>query len=179
MKKTLLTAAVIVACAGALAQGTVNVSSTPSSIGSTQLVTDADGVTPLAGADYFAQMYMGPDADSLAPQGKAVNFLSGGGAGFFRDTDTVVVDNVAAGAEGIAQVRAWEASGGASFEAALAAGALVGTSANFLQATGGAGAPPTLPANMVNFTAFSLVPEPSTAALGILGAIALMLRRRK
>lgn len=179
MKKTLLTAAVTVACVGALAQGTVNFSSTPSAIGSTQLVTDPAG-TPLAGADYFAQLYMGPDAASLAPQGRAANFLTGGGAGYFRDTEVVVVDNVAPGASGVAVVKAWEASGGASYEAALASGALTGANAApFVQATGGAGSPPGLPANLVNFTAFSLVPEPSTAALGILGAIALMLRRRK
>ena len=178
MKRTLLTVAVIVASAGALAQGTVNFSNTPSQIGGTQgQIFGTDGATPLDGVNYWAQLYTGAP-DSLVPQGAAVNFLSGAGAGYFNG-GSVTVDNIAPGAEGVAEVRAWEAAGGNSWEAALAADAPVGQSGEFLQMTGGAGAPPSLPENMVNMTGFSLVPEPSSAALGILGAIALMLRRRK
>ena len=140
-------------------------------------MTDYSG-SPLAGDAFLAQLYMGPDANSLAPQGRAVNFLTGGGAGYFRDTEVVVVDNVAPGAEGVAQVRTW-GSGAGTWEDALASNLYVASGNVFLQATGGAGSPPGLPANMVNFTAFSLVPEPSPAALGVLGGIALALRRRR
>ena len=182
MKKTLLTVAVLIASAGVLAQGTVNFTNLPSQVGSQQPVFEADGATPLAGEAYFAQLYMGMTEDALAPVGAAVYFRTGAAAGYFppsgMPTDRIV-ESVAPGATGVAQVRAWEAAGGDTYEAAMAAGALTGMSASFAQATGGDGAPPSLPKNMVNFTSFSLVPEPSTAALGILGAVAFMLRRRK
>jgi hypothetical protein len=75
-------------------------------------------------------------------------------------------------------VRAWEAAGGTSYDAALAGGFRTGVILVyrddwrrwFL---------PSLPANLVGLTSFSLVPEPSTYALLALGAAALFLRRRK
>jgi hypothetical protein len=61
----------------------------------------------------------------------------------------------------------------------VAGGFKAGKSTAITVTTGGAGSPPSLPANLVGLTSFSLVPEPSTYALLALGAAALFLRRRK
>ena len=102
----------------------------------------------------------------------------GAGAGYFSG-GSVPVDNVAPGATGVAEVRAWESSGGNTWDQALDAGARVGQSSEFEQTTGGAGSPPGLPLNMVNFEGFGMLPEPSATTFLVLGGIAMMLRRRR
>jgi hypothetical protein len=81
------------------------------------------------------------------------------------------------------QLRAWEASGGSTYEAALAAGVRTGTGNVFsvgpLGGNDPGGGPPFTDPNLTGFQSFALVPEPSTIALGLLGAAALLLRRRK
>jgi hypothetical protein len=177
MKKLLLVAACIVATVGALAQGQVNFNNTGPAIGGTGApVFDTDGTTLLAGTDYLAQLYAGPDAGSLAAVGVATAFRTGAGAGFIVG-GTVATPSVAPGAAASVQMRAWKASDGATFEAAQAAG-LWGMGNIISVTTGGAGVPPSLPANLTGLTSFSLVPEPSTIALLALGAAALFLRRR-
>jgi hypothetical protein len=67
----------------------------------------------------------------------------------------------------------------ASYAAALAGGGILGTSALF---TFTVPTPPPGPTSfdMINFASFEIVPEPSVIALGLIGAGALfMLRRRK
>jgi len=180
MKKILLAAACVAATIGALAQGTVNFSNLPGAIGGAGApIHDTDGTTGLAGTAFFAQLYAGPDAGSLAPIGAAVNFRTGAGAGFVTAADlSRAIATVAPGATAQVQVRAWRASDGATYDAAVAAGGHYGFSNVFTVATGGSGTPPSLPANLVGLQSFSLIPEPSTIALGALGAAALLLRRR-
>jgi hypothetical protein len=145
-------------------------------------VLDVDGTTRLEGTAYWAQLFAGIDGSSLAAYGDPLNFRTGAGAGFFNTTgvDTSrAIGTVAPGAVATVEVRAWEAAGGTSYDAALAGGFKTGASAQIAVTTGGAGSPPSLPANLVGLTSFSLVPEPSTYALLALGAAALFLRRRK
>jgi hypothetical protein len=73
-------------------------------------------------------------------------------------------------------MRAWEAAKGASYEAAVAGGGIYGSSLPVSLALSN---PPAAPTDMVGLAAFSLVPEPSTMALGVLGVAALLLRRRQ
>lgn len=168
----------------ALAQGTVNFNNAPSAVGGTGArIFDVDGTTALAGTAFLAQLYAGPTADSLAPIGATLTFRTGAGAGF---VDTAAgtartIGSVAAGAVATIQVKAWEAASGATYEAALAAGGKTGFSNVITVTTGGAGEPPSLPANLTGLTSFQLtiIPEPSTIALGLLGVGALLLRRRK
>jgi hypothetical protein len=146
------------------------------------IITDKAG-DPIAGDAGWAQLYAGPDADSLAPIGQAVNFLPAGSGfeGFFSG-GALAIPSVAPGANAEISVRAWLATQGTSWEQAVASGDNFGWSNNggtFTVATGGAGSPPSLPANLVGMEAFQLIPEPSTTALGIIGAFALLLRRRK
>lgn len=182
MKRTLLAIAALCAAVGVLAQGTVNFTNDGYTLGDARPVFDVDGTSPLFGDAFLAQLYAGPDAGSLAPVGNAAPFFDDFGdanlAGVFSDGNRVI-ETVAPGADAVIEVRAWAAADGGTYEAAEAAGGKVGKSAQFTVATGGAGSPPGLPANLAGFSSFSLVPEPSTAALGLLGAFALLLRRRK
>jgi hypothetical protein len=185
MKRLLAGIACLALCVGAFAQGTVIFNNSPSTSGPAGVgapVFDVDGTTRLAGVEYLAQLFAGPDGNSLTPWGAALTFRTGAGAGFFNTTgvDTArAIGSVAPGATATIQVKAWEAAGGTSYDEALAGGFKAGASGIFSVVTGGAGQPPGLPANLVGLTSFSLVPEPSTYALLALGAAALFLRRRK
>jgi hypothetical protein len=187
MKRILAGIACLALSVGAFAQGTVVFSNTQSALGvpGGAPVFDVDGVTRLAGAEYLAQLFAGPDINSLQPWGvDASPFRTGAGAGFWNPgaDSTRIIGSVAPGAEATIVVRAWEAAGGTSFDVAKAAGAKWGESTAFSVATGGVvvgGNPPSFPTALTGLTSFSLVPEPSTYALLALGAAALFLRRRK
>jgi hypothetical protein len=178
MKKLIVVAALGLVAVGALAQGAFtfgnkNLIATPPI---DARVFGPDGVTGLAGAAYWAQAYIKLPAQadtSYVPVGAAVNFRTGANAGYIAP---VIVGTTYADQTDInVQMRAWDAAGGTSYEAALAAGKLVGSSAAItvkLTVT------PATPADMSGIASFSLVPEPSTLALGVLGAAALLLRRR-
>jgi hypothetical protein len=178
MKKHIIAAIAVIASAGALAQGTINLSTARSAIGTEQFVFEADGTTKLAGPTYVGQLYVGAAEASLAAIGNVSPFLSGAGAGVWRGTpNPIAVPGIALGGSGVAQLWAWDSSYN-SFSAAMAAGK-AGKSAVFAITTGGQGEPPAVPGNLVNFKSFSLIPEPSTIALGLLGAASLLFFRRK
>jgi hypothetical protein len=176
MKKNILAAIAVIACAGAMAQGTLVLSTAPSAVGSSQQVKDALGA-PLTGPQYAGQLYVGATETSLAAVGVVSPFLTGGGAGYWRGTPSPIATSLPLGGSGVAQLWAWDTSY-ASFDAAMAAGK-AGKSAVFAITTGGQGEPPAVPGNLVNFKGFSLIPEPSTIALGLLGAASLLFFRRK
>lgn len=105
--------------------------------------------------------------------------------GYF-DNGVLLVPGVAAGATASFEVRAW--SGATAYDAATLKG-----SASFTQATGtwddgvGGTNPPgpksgpdlAVPSFTVGAAGTPVIPEPSTIALGVLGAAALLIRRRK
>lgn len=174
MKKLLLTAAAMMVAVGVYAQGSVNFANFASGVDAP--VFDVDNTTALDGNTYMAQLYAGADEASLAPVGAAVPFLSGAGAGYWAPTARQIA-SVAPGSPAAVQVRAWNTTTGADWDSAL----IRGESAVLTVTTGGAGAPPSLPAVMTGLESFSLVviPEPSTIALGVLGAAALLFARRR
>jgi len=106
---------------GALAQGQVNFNN---KVGTTVDAPVYDGLTKVSGADWLAQLYVGKDEGSLAPVGATAVFRTGAGAGYFIGgaRDISIAGTV------LAQVRVWEAAGGASYEAAAAAGKKYGKS---------------------------------------------------
>lgn len=138
----------------------------------------ADGVTKL-GSAYLGQLYAGPTGGSLAPIGTAVAFKDGSGLGYIV-AGKVLVPTVAEGGKADVIFKAWKASDGTSFEAAMNSGGLYGQSELLVGIiTGGDNlSPAVVPQPLTGLASFSLVPEPSTVALGLLGAAALLLRRR-
>lgn len=177
MKKALIAVACAVVSLSAYAQGTLNFNNRVPANSIDAPVFNVGNTVKLEGTGFLAQIYAGPTADSLAAVGVASPFRTGAGAGYINAgaNAAVSVPTVAPGANAFVRVRAWDTSTGATYEAA----GIKGESALLTIATGGVGAPPSLPANLVGLTSFSLVPEPSTIALGVLGAAALLLRRRK
>jgi hypothetical protein len=187
LKKTLsaVVALGLASTASVLAQGTVSFNNRVlDTDGVTFLVNapvfDSNGTTLLAGAAYMAALYAGPDDQSLAQVGAAVVFRTGTREGYVDITSPDrTISTVAAGGSARIQIRAWEAAGGATYEAALAGGFKTGVSGTISVTTGGSGNPPSLPANLIGLQSFNLVPEPSVVVLGLLGACGLFLRRRK
>ena len=132
---------------------------------------------PLDGSAYWTQAYvkLATDPDSsYAPVGSAVNFRTGNNAGYI--VPVVVTTSFFGGTSVNVEMRVWEASGGSSYEAAVAAGKLAGKSAPVtLSVTVG----PNAPADMIGLQSFGCIPEPSSLALAVLGAAVLWRRRRR
>jgi hypothetical protein len=180
MKKLLVTLAAVLVSASAFGQGTINFNNLVSSAGINAPVFKPDGVTGAgAGAGASAQLYLVTGAagsETYTPIPTVLQFRTtpaGTAQGYVNNPTTVQVPNVAPGSPANVVLRAWE---GASYDTASVKGqsALVS-----IPALGGAGQPPSVPANLVGLTSFSMIPEPSTMALGLLGAAALLYRRRK
>lgn len=177
MKKLLLVASLLVATTAAMAQGTLNFNTRVLADGIDAKGFAEDGVTPLEGDAYKAQLYTGVAADSLTAVGSPISFRTGSAAGWLNGSE--VVTSIPLNSAGFAQIKAWRAADGATFEEASGApGGLFGMSNVIPVTTGGGGNPPALAGNLIGIQAFSLIPEPSTIALGLLGAAALLLRRR-
>lgn len=139
------------------------------------------GGTLLSGANFVAQLYYGASAGSLVPITDAASpFRTGTGAGYWNaGTDsTRVLPGISPGSTVFLQVRVWNTSIAATYDAVRLTGSNYGDS-NTFPAVAGGGSPPTAPAALGGLQQFALVPEPSTIALGILGAAALLFRRRK
>jgi len=143
--------------------------------------------TRITGPTFLGQLYVGANAGSLGPIGSPVAFApAGSGAEGYIDSGTISVTDptLNAGSSAVYVLRAWNASAGATFEAAsVAPGGIFGSSAVTPITLGGTvpGTPPTLLTATANLHAsFPVgVPEPSVLALGLLGGAALILRRRK
>lgn len=177
MKKLLLIAACMVATVAAFAQGQIVVANSAAVNGVRANVTTDTG-TPLTGANFWAQVYAGPSADSLTAQGTAVNFRTGANAGLIS-AQTLSVASVAPGAGAFVQLKAWEGAAGSTYESSVGKTATGFSNIVGPFVSGGAGSPPSTPPNVTGLQSFAIViPEPSTIALALLGAGALFIRRR-
>lgn len=193
MKKALVILLSVLASLPALAQQ-VSFSNKDSAKNINAPIYDvAVGGVKLDGANYFAQLFggaKGTPENTLAALGDPVNFRTGTAAGYISAT-TVTIPGVGYGAAAVVQMRAWSANGGATWAAASAAAL-----ANAAVHTGKSGLIDiTMPASavdpnvpgLVGLASFPIVssggtvivPEPSTMALCLLGAAALLIRRRK
>ncbi len=166
MKKLVILLACTVIATSAFAQGTINFTNMKPT---KQISTDPAGAS-LEGE--IAQMYAGTSDGNLAAVGSPVAFYTGKKAGYFSGG---VVD-VGFNGAGFFQVKAW--SGADTFDAALISGM-----SNVIGLTPGdsTASPPGLPADLAGLEAFSLtvIPEPGTIALAVLGLAAFFVRRRK
>jgi hypothetical protein len=183
MKKLLIAlAAVVAATVASYGQGAVGQVVFANKVG-----TALDAPVTIAGSNpavgpgpgYSAQLYLAnADGSAGAALTPASTFRAAGtGAAAIADRywlpQTVDVTGHAPGDSVSFLVRAWQTSQG-SYDAATSKG----QSLPFTVAIGGGTLPP---ANLLTLQSFTVtsVPEPSIIALGVLGAAALALRRRK
>jgi hypothetical protein len=164
--------------------------------------TGATSPTDYANGNLWSvQLYAAAGGSTPTPVAGAVaNMFTSGNAGLYNVTGNpvVTIPNVAAGASASLQLAAWYNAGGtiSSYAAAVAAGGAAAPSGLSTIGTenlgGGVVTPPDLPGPgnsgvTGGITSFSLVggsggsttPEPSTIALGIMGASAFLMRLRR
>ena len=110
---------------------------------------DEDGVL-LSGQAYLAQLYAGTESDQLIKVGEPTGFLTNEMSGYFGG-GTVTIPFIQGGLMAWVQVRAWEAAGGTSFEAAALSGHWTGISSILHVMTGNPslGGVPTPPALLI------------------------------
>lgn len=190
MKKLTLTAASLMAAVSVYAQGTVDFQNflAPEGIGNDRTgapVVVADNiVAQLYWSATMSGVYMAVGTPTMVGDAFGTPF-----PGYFGALDAIRIDQITpAGGTAFFEVRAWESTYGNTFEAAIAAGpmngrvALRGVSGPFEIDTGNPlASPPDIPPDVGSFMPnFSVnVPEPSVVALGIIGAGALLLLRRR
>lgn len=170
----------------ALGQGTLTFLNTATGTGVTggSPVTDGLGGPRLAGTGFWTQLYSSAtQGGTYAAIGTPVNFRTGAAAGFVN-VSTVAVPSGAPGTSVWIQMRAWEGAAGSSYESVLATGKTGFSAAIQVGPLGGpdpAGGPAFTAPNLTGLQGFAIVPvpEPSTIALGLLGAAGLLIRRRK
>jgi hypothetical protein len=174
MKKLLIALAAALVTVASYGQGQVVFGNLGGGINAPVMLGDT-GHGP--GPDYTAQLFL-QSGNSFTPLTPPSTFRpAGAGAQAIADrywvTQTVDVPGIQPGGNATFVVRAWRTALG-SFDAAVAES---GQSAPITIAVGGGTLPP---ANLTGLAGFTVaVPEPSVIALGVLGASALFLRRRK
>jgi hypothetical protein len=129
-----------------------------------------------AGAGFTAGLFLvNGGAVSATPLGTTTFFTDPGAEFLFNPVDVTLPANPGGTTVNLV-VRAWETAAGS-----YAAATIKGESAVFPQALGGdpgGGGTPT-PPTFLQAPGFTMVPEPSTIAFGVIGGLALLLRRRK
>jgi hypothetical protein len=193
MKKIALTLAALAVAASSYAQGTLNFANRVSGVFSAQVTYAGDPALPAgpAGNSFWGQLYAAAPGGALAAIGSPVEFRNDAGIGYITSGGVVNVPGVAGGSPAQVKLVAWHKSLGNDYTAAVAQGlGGWGESAVITVNTGGGGTPPAPAANLgvvggtaantlAGFEVRSLVPEPSMAALGLLGAGLLLIRRKK
>jgi hypothetical protein len=183
MKQIVIAVAALSVAVSAFAQGTVNFSNRTGPINAPVTYAGGANVVGTGANAVWGQLLAAAPGGTLAAVGAPVPFRDGAAAGYITGGGAVTIPGVAGGSPANVQMVAWYASQGATYAEALGKGlGGVGNSATISVVTGGAGSPPSLPANLVGLAGFSvspIVPEPSIAALGLLGAGLLLIRRKK
>lgn len=169
MKKLLITvAALMVTLASTMAQGQVNFATKVGSTVDAKVLNNAGAAALTPPYQAALQLKNGTTYTTIASSISA--FRTGLAAGYVVPS-TVEVPGVPIGGTATLRLVAFD---GSAFEGALESGF-----SNDVTVTLGGGV--NLPPDLVGLTGFTMtvVPEPSTIALGVLGAAALLFRRRK
>lgn len=179
MKHIVLTLTALFAAASVYAQGTINFATRIT--GTLDAPVTYLGVpTGLVGSDFWGQLLAGAPGGTLAPVGAPVEFRADAGIGYITGGGAVEIPGVAGGTAADVRLVAWSKSLGNTWPGE---GPGAGQSGIInVPATGNPGAvPPTTAANLVGLQGFAIeaIPEPTIAALGLLGAGLLLLRRKK
>jgi hypothetical protein len=186
MKKTLITITALLAAAASYAQGSLNFTTkSGTAVDAPVLYQPATGAPVTADANFLGQLFWSnPGAASWAALGAPVPFRTGSGQGYITAGGVQTITGKFAGDKVDVQFRGWAAELGAS---APGSGQGSGYNSSILaNLTLGGGkadpaAPPDTPALLAGLAGFTIptVPEPSFAALGLLGAGLLLIRRKK
>jgi len=182
MKKLILAVAAVMVSVAAFAQGVVVFNNRVGADVNARVML-ADGTTG-AGAGFIAQLYGGKEgtaAGALSALTPTTTFrTSSAAAQGYVNSVNVAIPGVAPGAKAAIVMKAYN---GADF----ASSSIKGESNLITVTVGGDNLPPT---NLIGLQGFNLaggvvvpptpdIPEPSTIALAVIGAGALLLRRRK
>lgn len=182
MKHCLVTLAALMVAASSYAQGTINfVNRITGTLDARVMYAGAGAIGggAAAGSDFVAQLYAGAPGGALAAVGDPVPFRGAGAGQGYWAAAARTVTGVAENGTASAKVVAWSLSLGSTYEAAKATGAGGwAESAVVSVATGGGLNPPGAMTALTGFT-IPTIPEPSIAALGLLGAGLLVIRRKK
>lgn len=121
------------------------------------LVENPDTNQLLTGNAWYAQPFVGSSPFDLQPVGPAVPFYGDNLPGVWRKekTTTRIIPHIAAGETATIQVRIWESAKGPGFFEAVNNESNFFASNVFELVTGGAGAPPSIPAHMLGLESFS------------------------
>jgi len=183
MKKLLITVAAVLATLNMYAQGTVNLANNSATA---VYVDSVGGTSPKADSSYAVGLYYAPDGTTddslftlLAPTARIL------GSGVYN-ANSRTAPTASAGGFGMFQVRVWSAASGATYEDALLLGQGKAGKSNIMRVDTGdptsvpAGTPASLAAaGLQPMAVTTIVPEPSTIGLGILGVGTLLLLRRR
>jgi hypothetical protein len=179
MKKLIMTAAALMVAVATYGQGQFIFNTHDASIGNN--VTFKYNGAAATGSDLFVQVFAGPDAAHLTPLAAGVNVQgplplnrTGAGAGYTNPfSDTYTVAGMAGGQSAVVGYQAFK---GSSLATATATSPLTLATSNVALTE-----PPTPPNEVVlGAQTVTIVPEPATLALGLLGLGSLLaIRRRK
>jgi len=181
MKHCLLTLAALLVAASTYAQGTINFVNRIVGVIDAPVKLDTSTGPGLSGADgWVAVLYGSAPGGTAAAVGAPIPFRTGTGVGYFPG-ESRIIPGVAENGTASLQVKVFNTALGATFEEVQAKGMGGWGESAVLPAvaTGGGLNPPTAMTGLAAFTAASVVPEPSIAALGLLGAGLLLIRRKK
>jgi len=196
MKKLLTIAMLVSGLSSGFAQGTVSFGNnvafnspavTAANTHTDRLVYDQDNTTKLIGTNYKAQLYYAPGAGQSA---SSLQAIVGDTAASFRALGTSVpgtwnpssssktLTGVLEGQTATLQVRVWDGVLFANYALAVANNGITGASLpfNYTVPVAGSAADAYFMNGLQSFTVTG-VPEPSTIALGLVGAGALLVRR--
>ena len=145
-----------------------------------------DGVGPLTGTQYAAQLYYGATATSLAAHTAPPNRFRAPGSSLAGTWSTATGANRTLNGGGVGvpvflQVRVWDLNQFATFEAARSGGGVIGMSDVFQYTQLLSNPPAPTDTYMVNFSSFviPIIPEPGVGLLAIPGVVMLLLLRRR
>jgi len=175
MKKLLVTLAAVLVSVSSFAQGTVIFNNRTQAGDAPIKRPDGTG----AGAGISAQLYLqtAPGVFTALTPATTFRTASAAAAFFVNEINPFTVQGVLPGQSATFKVVAWETSAG-SYEAAVLKGESNPFTIAQLGGTPAGGAPIPTP-SLNGLQGFTMIPEPSTIALGVLGAAALLYRRRK
>jgi hypothetical protein len=139
-----------------------------------------DGITPLAGEGFTAQLFggmLGAPENSLMPLDPVTGFLTGTDAGYVVPVGAVEVPGIAEGGSASLMLRVWENQGQqiSNYDQARMQGVFHGQSAIFDVAWLGGNVHE--PANLTGLQSFALIPEPRVLWCLVLGLGLLGLRK--